>query len=84
MTRNQPCIFLRWFLYQFLDRFSEKHLASAPAGIFAQFDRMRRKRNNAFYDLALISDTEAEEAVKVSEEYLKLVSADLAARLPVP
>jgi hypothetical protein len=21
MTRNQPCIFLRWFLYQFLDRF---------------------------------------------------------------
>jgi uncharacterized protein (UPF0332 family) len=64
--------------------FSEKHLASAPAGIFAQFDRMRRKRNNAFYDLALISDTEAEEAVKVSEEYLKLVSADLAVRLPVP
>jgi len=45
---------------------------------------MRRKRNNAFYDLALISDAEAEEAVKVSEEYLKLVSADLAARLPVP
>ena len=33
--------------------FSEKHLASAPAGIFAQFDRMRRKRNNAFYDLGL-------------------------------
>jgi hypothetical protein len=29
---------------------------------------MRRKRNNAFYELALISDTEAEEAVKVSEE----------------
>ena len=64
--------------------FAEKHLASAPAGIFSQFDRMRRKRNNAFYDLALISDTEAEEAVKVSEEYLKLVSTDLAARLPAP
>ncbi len=49
-----------------------------------QFDRMRRKRNNAFYDLALISDTGAEEAVKVSEEYLKLVSTDLATRLPAP
>jgi hypothetical protein len=48
------------------------------------FDRMRRKRNNAFCDLALISDTEAEEAVNVSEDYLKLVSADLVTRLPAP
>lgn len=62
--------------------FAQKHLGSTPVGIFALFDRMRRKRNNAFYDLALISDTEAEEAVKVSEDYLKLVSANLATRLP--
>ena len=43
---------------------------------------MRHKQNDAFYDIALISDTEAEEAVKVSEDYLKLVSADPATRLP--
>jgi hypothetical protein len=30
---------------------------------------MRRKRNDAFYDVAIISDIEAEDAVKAAEDY---------------
>lgn len=62
--------------------FAQKHLGSGSANLFALFDRMRRKRNDAFYDIALISDTEAEEAVRVAEDYLGLVSADVTTRLP--
>jgi hypothetical protein len=29
--------------------FAQRHLPGASAGTFARFDRMRRKRNNAFY-----------------------------------
>jgi len=49
---------------------------------FALFDRMRRKRNDAFYDIALITDTEAEEAVVTAENYLKLVATGIKAKLP--
>jgi uncharacterized protein (UPF0332 family) len=62
--------------------FAQKHLSPSFAPIFALFDRMRRKRNEAFYDIALISETEAEEAVKIAEDYLKVVSADVVTRLP--
>jgi hypothetical protein len=48
---------------------------------FALFDRMRRKRNDAFYDIALVSDTEAQEAVAAAEAYLLLVEADLKLRV---
>jgi hypothetical protein len=30
--------------------------------MFLLFDRMRRKRNDAFYDVTIISDTEADES----------------------
>ena len=43
--------------------FAQKHLPRCPAETFIMFDRMRRKRNDAFYDVAIISDTEAQEAV---------------------
>ena len=62
--------------------FAQKHLSPSLATVFALFDRMRRKRNDAFYDIALISDTEAEEAVRVAENYLKAISAHVATRLP--
>lgn len=62
--------------------FAKKHLDPKLAPTFALFDRMRRKRNNAFYDVALISDVEAEEAVQAAEEYLKLVEADIQSRIP--
>lgn len=62
--------------------FAQAHLAPNRVPMFAFFDRMRRKRNDAFYDIALISDTEAAEAVNVAEDYLKIVSEDVAIRLP--
>jgi uncharacterized protein (UPF0332 family) len=62
--------------------FAQKHLDPGLAATFALFDRMRRKRNDAFYDIALISDLEAKDAVKVAEEYLKIVHADIAIRIP--
>lgn len=62
--------------------FAQKHLGPRLAATFALFDRMRRKRNDAFYDVAIISDVEAEDAVRAAEEYLKAVSADIHARIP--
>jgi hypothetical protein len=49
--------------------FAQKHLGPSLTATFALFDRMRRKRNDAFYDIALISDTEAAEAVVTAEGY---------------
>ena len=62
--------------------FAQKHLPGAKAGMFSLFDRMRRKRNDAFYDIAIVSETEAREAVATAEQYLQLVSADIETRLP--
>lgn len=62
--------------------FAQKHLDPSLTATFALFNRMRRKRNDAFYDIALISNTEAEEAVTAAEEYLKLIAAEIAKRLP--
>ena len=42
---------------------------------------MRRKRNDAFYDIALITTTEAEEAVQTAEAYLRLIANDIGTRL---
>jgi hypothetical protein len=62
--------------------FARKNLAPGLVATFALFDRMRRKRNDAFYDIALISQAEAREAVRTAESYLKVVSADIATRIP--
>jgi uncharacterized protein (UPF0332 family) len=61
--------------------FAQKHLDPSLAATFALFDRMRRKRNDAFYDIALISDVEAEDAVAAAEMYLNVVAADILARI---
>jgi len=42
---------------------------------------MRRKRNDAFYDVTIISDTEAEEAVSTSEQFLLIAEADIKKRI---
>lgn len=42
---------------------------------------MRRKRNDAFYDVAIISAVEAIDAVEAAEKYLKAVSAAIQARI---
>jgi hypothetical protein len=60
----------------------DSHLPGASAGTFARFDRMRRKRNNAFYEIALVTDTEAEEAVSAADDFLLLVEADIKKRTP--
>ncbi len=62
--------------------FAQKHLDPSFAPLFALFDRMRRKRNDAFYDIAVIGAVEAEDAVKSVDQYLKLVEADIRTRIP--
>jgi uncharacterized protein (UPF0332 family) len=62
--------------------FAKKHLDPRLGPLFDLFDRMRRKRNISFYDIAVISEVEAEEAVRAAEEYLKEVSADIRTRIP--
>jgi phage-related protein len=62
--------------------FAQKHLNPALAPLLDLFDRMRRKRNIAFYDIAVIGDVEAEDAVRAAEEYLKEVTADIRNRIP--
>jgi len=62
--------------------FAQKHLDPKLASAFALFDRMRRKRNDAFYDIAIISDVEADDAVKAAEEYLRVIAADIQGRIP--
>lgn len=62
--------------------FARRHLDPSLAAVFALFDRMRRKRNDAFYDIAVIDATEAADAVKTAEAYLKVIEADIGARIP--
>jgi uncharacterized protein (UPF0332 family) len=62
--------------------FAQQHLAGSPAAMFLLFDRMRRKRNDAFYDVAIISDTEAEDAVSTAEQFLLIVQADIKKKIP--
>lgn len=61
--------------------FAQQHLDPGLAATFAFFDRMRRKRNDAFYDVAAIGAEEAVDAVEAAERYLKVVSADIQKRL---
>jgi hypothetical protein len=62
--------------------FAQRHLPGTSAGTFALLDRMRRKRNDAFYDIALVTDTEAEEAVSAADDFLLVVEADIKKRTP--
>ena len=61
--------------------FAQKHLDPALAPTFDLFDRMRRKRNVAFYDIALIGEVEADEAVAAAEAYMPIVAADIRKRI---
>ena len=61
--------------------FAQQHLDPSLAATFAFFDRMRRKRNDAFYDVAAIGAEEAVDAVEAAEKYLKVVGADIQKRI---
>jgi uncharacterized protein (UPF0332 family) len=62
--------------------FARKNLPGCPATTFILFERMRRKRNDAFYDVTIISDTEAQQAVATAEQFVGLVEADFKKRIP--
>jgi uncharacterized protein (UPF0332 family) len=62
--------------------FAQSHLDPKHGPSFALFDRMRRKRNDAFYDVAVIGGVEAEEAVRAVEHYLKVLALHIRARIP--
>jgi uncharacterized protein (UPF0332 family) len=62
--------------------FAQKHLDPALASLFDLFDRMRRKRNEAFYDIAVIGDEEAEDAVAAAERFVQIVGVDIQMRFP--
>lgn len=62
--------------------FARKNLDPAHAPLLDLCDRMRRRRNTAFYDIAIISEVEAAEAVKAADDYLRVISVDIQARLP--
>src|SRR5947209_5620052 len=61
--------------------FCEQHLGAKEAHLLHQLDRMRRKRNQAFYDLGTITQTEAENAVQVAERYLLAIEEAIRAKL---
>ncbi len=58
------------------------HLDPSNASLFALFDRMRRKRNEAFYDIAVIGEEEAEDAVVAVEKYLRVITAEILKTVP--
>ena len=65
-----------------MTRVDLRGLGEASARRVEPRDRMRRKRNEAFYDVAIIGDDEAIDAVEAAEKYLKVVSADIHTRIP--
>jgi hypothetical protein len=63
-------------------KFAQRHLPGTSHGTFALFDRMRKKTQRRFYAIALVTDTEAEEAVSAADDFPLLVEADTKKRTP--
>jgi uncharacterized protein (UPF0332 family) len=68
--------------HQAIIDFAAKHLGGSHGALFALFDRMRRKRNDAFYDVAVVGQAEAEEAVLAAEQLIQFIITDINRRLP--
>jgi hypothetical protein len=59
-------------------RIDRKH-----AGLITVFDRLRRKRNTVLYDdTGFVSHHDAEQALETARQYLKVIRADISARIP--
>ncbi len=57
--------------------FVEKDLGKGRQSLFAMFDRMRRKRHQAIYDVnGFIAAHEAKEAIETAEKYLAIIRAE--------
>jgi len=63
--------------------FAEERLGKEFEGLIALFNRMRRKRHQAIYDVAgLISRREAEQALETAEQYLTVIRKEIQKRNP--
>ncbi len=63
--------------------FAGKHLGPESQGLVALFNRMRRKRNQALYDVSgIISRQEAEQALETAEKYLGVIREKIQERNP--
>ena len=58
--------------------FAGKHLGEGRKSLIAMFDRMRRKRHAAVYDVTgLITQHEAGQAVATAERYVAIIREEL-------
>jgi uncharacterized protein (UPF0332 family) len=63
--------------------FAESHLDKEHHSLVVAFDRMRRKRNQALYEVTgVISKQEAEQAVQIAERFLAVLRSNLQQRSP--
>ncbi len=64
--------------------FAVKRLGRGFRAQVEMFDRMRRKRHQALYDVSgFISTQEARQALKTAEEYLQIVRSEIAKKHPL-
>lgn len=62
--------------------FAETHLGKEYRSLVAMFDRMRRKRHQAIYDVrGFISGDEAQQALETASRYLELIRAQVEKKL---
>jgi uncharacterized protein (UPF0332 family) len=58
--------------------FAGKQLGKQFRDLIAMFDRMRRKRNQALYDVkGLVSKQDAEQALETAAEYLRVIRVEV-------
>lgn len=61
-----------------LVNFSKYVLKDKFSKITATYDRMRQKRNKLIYDVASVSESEAEETIIVAKKYFQIVAQKIA------
>ena len=67
--------------------FCELHLAPKHSSLLQILDRMRRKRNQVFYDVGSITQLEAKTAIDAAAEYIRVIDEEIKHKLhspPVP
>jgi hypothetical protein len=63
--------------------FVRGHIDKKHAGLVTVFDRLRRKRNSAFYDdTGFVSHRDAEQPLEAAQNSLHIIRADIASRKP--
>lgn len=63
--------------------FAGRQLGKEFKTLIALFDRMRRKRHQAIYDVnGFISDQEAKQALETAEKYLSVIRSEIQRRNP--